>query len=560
MIPTPEKERRMSWFPSVTTTVLLLLPSLLLTSQKPVKDRGVEAVDENLNFSTGRLLLAVIGIDNYIHWQKLDNAVSDALGLQQALVDKAGFTVPVEPLLNEQATKPAIMSFIEDRLREEIQPNDQLVLFFAGHGHTRVSRVGDSEVETGYLVPVDAPIGQDEKWAEYVRIEHFLDAVNELPARHVLVVLDACHSGFALGEAVKKSRGAEEFQRQLSEKVSRRAITSAQRDQLASDSGPLPDHSLFTGSFVDGLTWGTMDIDANGLITSSEIGLYLQQVVGQATNSKQTPDFGAFGLDDRGELVISLRNQSFSALVARATSALHNGRNTEFSEILRKLEATGPNRSEALYLKYRAGLLSGDVDGAIEAVAALTASPLNPGAIPLGPEDLWDIRQQLPFWRAILELEESSAELEVDVVVRGTSTKVVPQLLGEVEAYRLSPEAIYQLRITNKAQEKRFVQVFLVSEAGRMKPMRIWQEFGPMFEGLEPGGTLESMPLQKSGAAGVEELRLIVSSQAINELVIPPDPKARGISGLSRESSDAIASSKRHTVRLVVIPDVPVAN
>jgi hypothetical protein len=546
----------MPWPKLVTAGVLLLVPVSPVKAQDDRKDRGVIRADEGRDSSTGRLLLAVIGIDDYSHWPKLDNAVSDALAIQKALEEKAGFTVPIEPLLNRQATKPAIMSLIEDRLRNTLQRDDQLVLFFAGHGHTRVSRVGDLEVETGYLVPAEAPTGQEERWSAYIRIDELLEAVNELPARHVLVILDACHSGFALGQAIRKSRGAAEFQRQLSEKISRRAITSAQRDQLASDSGPLPRHSLFTGSFVDGLTWGKMDMDANSLITSSEIGLYLQQVVGQHTDSRQTPDFGAFGLDDRGELVISLNNQSFSALVARAMGALYHGRITESAEIMRELVATRPNRPEALYLKYRVGLLSRDVDAALQAVDALANATLESGAIPLGPEDLWDLRQQLPFWRDVLELRESSAEIGIEVVL-STSTSVIPQTLGEVEVYRLPAEASYRLRITNKAQEKRFVHLFLVSEAGRMKAVRLWEQFASLFEGLQPGETRESIPLRKAGAIGIEELRLIVSLAPINDLVIPPDAKSRGVMRIDPQSRDAISRSKRHTVRLIAAPAVP---
>jgi hypothetical protein len=37
--------------------------------------------------------------------------------------------------------------------------------------------------------------------------------------------------------------------------VSRKAITSARRDQLARDGGPVAGHSLFAGVLIDGLNW-----------------------------------------------------------------------------------------------------------------------------------------------------------------------------------------------------------------------------------------------------------------------------------------------------------------
>jgi hypothetical protein len=97
------------------------------------------------------------------------------------------------------------------------------------------------------------------------------------------------------------------YERDLVTRMSRKVITSARRDQRALDGGPVPDHSLFTGTLIDGLDNKKADLDGNNLVTSSELGLYVQQQVGQASKSEQTPDCGSFLLDDRGEMVISFR-------------------------------------------------------------------------------------------------------------------------------------------------------------------------------------------------------------------------------------------------------------
>jgi uncharacterized caspase-like protein len=266
----------------------------------------LEAV-ESEPVKQGRSLVVTIGINEYVHWQKLNNAVQDAIGLQQTLIDKLGFSAPIPPLLDEAATKAAIASLIEDRLREELQEDDNLVLFFSGHGHTRVDKVGG---ETGFIVPVEAR-GPKEYWSDYIPIDPLLQSISRLTARHILVILDSCHSGFALGEAMKIYKSANRYKRDLSNRISRKVITSARREQLALDSGPIPGHSLFTGTLIDGLNWATADLDGNGLITSSELGLFVQQQVAQASKSAQTPDFGSFYFDDRGEMVINLQTQKF---------------------------------------------------------------------------------------------------------------------------------------------------------------------------------------------------------------------------------------------------------
>jgi outer membrane protein OmpA-like peptidoglycan-associated protein len=54
---------------------------------------------------------------------------------------------------------------------------------------------------------------------------------------------------------------------------------------------------------LEGLTRG-ISSDNAGTITGSALGLYVQQRVQTYPHSRQTPDFGAFGLDDRGEILI----------------------------------------------------------------------------------------------------------------------------------------------------------------------------------------------------------------------------------------------------------------
>jgi len=100
----------------------------------------------------GRSIVAAIGINDYTNWQKLKNAVQDAVGFQQTLIDKLGFVAPISPLIDSAATRDAIESLVEDQLRDVLKEDDSLVLFFAGHGHTRV----EERSETGFIVPVDA--------------------------------------------------------------------------------------------------------------------------------------------------------------------------------------------------------------------------------------------------------------------------------------------------------------------------------------------------------------------------------------------------------------------
>ena len=273
--------------------------------------------DETEPGRRGRNIIAVIGVDDYAAWRKLHNAVSDAKGVRELFVEKLGFKELAPPLFNADATQQSITSLLQDELATRLEPDDSLVLFFAGHGHTESSQIGSKKVKTGYLIPVEARLPQEHKFSTFIKLDSFLKDMAKLPARHVLLILDACYSGFALGETVQVLRSHERYSDDLSRRLSRRVITSAMDDQPALDNGPIAGHSLFTGTLIEGVDSGQADGDSKGFVTSSELALYVQNRVSSASQSKQTPDFGSFELDERGELVISLRGETFNKSQAR---------------------------------------------------------------------------------------------------------------------------------------------------------------------------------------------------------------------------------------------------
>ena len=269
--------------------------------------RGFKTSAESEQTRHGHHYVVAIGIDHYQSWPVLGTAVSDATGFAKLLTGEFGFEYAVEPLTEQSATRDSINALIDDDLRNRLKPEDDLVIFFAGHGTTRDDKVGAQVQSVGFLVPYEARApGINEHWSDYLNIEEFLRKVSSLPPEHILVVLDSCHSGMALGSKFTRSRADTRFQQDMLRKVSRKIITSAQGDQLAADTGPLAGHSLFTGLMMQGLTTGSADSFGQGFITATQLGAYTQHEVGVHEGSRQTPLFGGFDLDDGGELIIPL--------------------------------------------------------------------------------------------------------------------------------------------------------------------------------------------------------------------------------------------------------------
>jgi hypothetical protein len=261
----------------------------------------------------GRNVIATIGVDAYQHLPTLKNAVKDADGVAALFRDRLGFQELAPPLRNDEATADAISALVQDQLQSVLKPDDSLVLFFAGHGYVETTEVGKRKVQTGYLIPVEGRTPEDRKFSTYLKLISFLEDVARLPARHVLVILDACYSGFALGGAVHRTRGYGGAAEDLNRRLSRRIITSAMGDETALDGGPKDGHSVFTGTLIEALADHQADSSKKGWVTSSELALFLQRAVPDWTDAqglpKQTPDFGVFELDDRGEMIISLRGE-----------------------------------------------------------------------------------------------------------------------------------------------------------------------------------------------------------------------------------------------------------
>lgn len=95
----------------------------------------------------------VIGIDKYKTASPLSYAVSDAVAIKDLLVSNFGFPESEVTLLaDEAATRLAILRAFLRFANDDVGLDDRLVVFFAGHGHTRTGSRG----EIGYLVPYDA--------------------------------------------------------------------------------------------------------------------------------------------------------------------------------------------------------------------------------------------------------------------------------------------------------------------------------------------------------------------------------------------------------------------
>jgi hypothetical protein len=117
----------------------------------------------------------------------------------------------------------------------------------------------------------------------------------DIQSKHALFVFDSCFAGTIFSTLRDRPPAID---RKTAEPV-RQFITSGNEEQS------VPDVSIFRQQLVYGLS-GEADLDRDGYITGSELGLFLENTVTNLTGGSQTPVYGKL-MDPvlgRGDFVI----------------------------------------------------------------------------------------------------------------------------------------------------------------------------------------------------------------------------------------------------------------
>lgn len=224
-----------------------------------------------------------MGIDKYKKVSPLLHATNDARGIADILTTRFGFKQEnVRLLLDEGATRDAILQVYLSFAGHTITTNDRIIVFFAGHGQTVPSRRG----EVGFLVPYD---GAPTDLSSLIQWDQLTRNADLISAKHVLFLMDACYGGLAITRSPQA--GSTRFLRDMLLRVSRQVLTAGKADEVVADlGGPLPEHSVFTGHLIEALRGNAAD--SQGLLTANGVMAYVYQRVAQDPDSHQTPHYG----------------------------------------------------------------------------------------------------------------------------------------------------------------------------------------------------------------------------------------------------------------------------
>lgn len=219
-------------------------------------------------------------------WPYLNNPLNDAMDVGDTLTNQYGYKV--QYVLNKPKAE------INKRLIElskDLKEDDQLIIFFAGHGD-----YNDELLDDGFIVCTDSkPIAADPTRDSYLSFNGLSRIFNNLPSRQVMVLLDVCFGGTFGDKVVKTVQSDKEVKVNPNEPfVSKKLRLRTRRFISSGGKNTVPDKDL-SPQFANHSPFAVLLLEAlrtkglNNYLTSSQIYAMIQD---KLTSGPLIGDFG----------------------------------------------------------------------------------------------------------------------------------------------------------------------------------------------------------------------------------------------------------------------------
>ena len=250
-----------SWIHACALVAWVVLPTHRVTAQDSTRGFGRSAAaDTGLRVS--RYYALLIGEEKYIDagFGKLSMPVKDAQKLRDILSKRYRFEAGDIKVL-KNARKSEILDELQ-RYSQVLGRNDNLLIFFAGHGGYDESR------DEGFWMPIDArPLVRTSQLSN----TELVQAIRAINTRHTLLIADVCFGGAFRGDL---TTGAE----RLYALPSRKIMSSGAKREL------VPDNSVFLQRVL-------RQLESNRKEYLRAVELFADIQLAVAQNSPVTPQY-----------------------------------------------------------------------------------------------------------------------------------------------------------------------------------------------------------------------------------------------------------------------------
>nr|WP_319383295.1 caspase family protein [uncultured Roseibium sp.] len=243
-----------------------------------------------------KALLIGVGSYPYLEDSDLIGPPNDVAKFERYLTGTVGITsADIRILIDEEATKDAILSSIKTWLKQNTAAGDRVLVYFSGHGSYVTDTDGDEDDgrdET--ILPYDT--GRGGGSSGMITDDELSNALEALSGRDVVLIADSCHSGTisrffdpSLNEETR-SRFYHNPDARVSSPLipteltpsladgrsagfTHFSLSAAAANQLAWETGG---EGIFTGLLLEALETSKADKNGNGIVTVAEVLSYVR--------------------------------------------------------------------------------------------------------------------------------------------------------------------------------------------------------------------------------------------------------------------------------------------
>lgn len=227
----------------------------------------------------------VVGIETYRDVPQAEFTVRDAKIMKEYLIRVMGFPEEnIVSLLNERATKGDIEGYISAWLKNNVERDSTVFIYYAGHG------APNPVTGEAFIIPYDGNPAFPE--ATGIPLKKFYEMLAGLQVKNTIVVMDSCFSGGG-GRSVMAEGGrpmAISVENPVLANKNIVVMTAATGAEISS-SYPEKRHGLFTYFFLKGLQ-GEADFNGDKTVSLGELYNYVApqvKKIARERNMEQTP-------------------------------------------------------------------------------------------------------------------------------------------------------------------------------------------------------------------------------------------------------------------------------
>lgn len=256
-------------------------------NQTRVENNITEKIEEFDGPRDPKFYAIIVGVDQYDDSEiiDLDNPVNDAKRFYNVLIDNYSYKKE-DVVVMSNSTKDEFLIQL-DRFSEILNEEDNLLVFFAGHGYW------DENFSEGYWFLRDSKKNARRTWLANNTIQSYLRGIK---AKNILLIADSCFSGSIFKGRSVGIENASAIS-EIYDTPSRKAMTSGNLSEV-------PDNSVFIEFLIKRLSENQQKfLTAGDLFSKLKIA-----VINNSVNA-QIPQFGTItATGDEGGGFLFVRN------------------------------------------------------------------------------------------------------------------------------------------------------------------------------------------------------------------------------------------------------------